>query len=118
MPLKAIPKGLCPPAQGCEPASYPGISRNPRLNPAVVAAAATNRVLENGSGVAIGDFDGDGRPDIFLCSLEGRNALYRNLGDWRFEDVTLKAGIDATNYVCRGAVFADVNGDGWLDLLI
>ncbi len=81
-------------------------------------AGATNRVLENGSGVAIGDFDGDGRPDIFLCSLEGRNALYRNLGDWRFEDVTLKAGIDGTNYVCRGAVFADVNGDGWLDLLI
>src|ERR1043166_3812962 len=79
---------------------------------------AANRVLENGSGVAVGDFDGDGRPDIFLCSLQGRNALYRNLGGWRFEDVTLKAGVDATNYVCRGAVFADLNGDGWPDLLI
>ena len=82
------------------------------------AASAANRILEDGSGVAIGDFDGDGRPDIFLCSLEGRNALYRNPGGWRFEDVTARAGIDATNYVCRGAVFADINGDGWLDLLI
>jgi hypothetical protein len=82
------------------------------------AASAHNRILENGSGVAIGDFDGDGRPDVFLCSLTGRNALYRNLGDWKFEDVTAAAGVVATNYVCRGAVFADLNGDGWLDLLI
>ena len=59
-----------------------------------------------------------GVPDIFLCSLQGRNALYRNLGDWRFEDVTRPAGIDATNYICRGAVFADIDGDGKLDLLI
>src|SRR5438876_4252813 len=81
-------------------------------------SSAANRVLENGSGLAVGDFDGDGRPDVFLCSLQGRNALYRNLGQWRFEDVTARAGLDATNYVCRGAVFADLNGDGWLDLLI
>ncbi len=81
-------------------------------------SSAANRVLENGSGVAVGDFDRDGRPDIFLCSLRGANALYRNLGGWRFEEVSLQAGINATNYVCRGAVFADVNGDGWLDLLI
>jgi len=43
MPLKAIPKGLCPPAQGCEPASYPGISCKPPLNPnGVVAVLATH----------------------------------------------------------------------------
>src|SRR2546425_6451182 len=42
LPLKAIPKGLCPPAQGCEPASHPGISCKPSLNPnGVVAALAT-----------------------------------------------------------------------------
>jgi hypothetical protein len=81
-------------------------------------SSAANRVLENGSGVAVGDFDNDGRPDIFLCSLTERNALYRNLGGARFEDVTLKTGVAATNYVCRGAVFADINGDGALDLLI
>src|SRR6266576_3542145 len=81
-------------------------------------SSAANRVLENGSGAAIGDFNGDGRPDIFLCSLKGQNMLYQNLGAWRFEEVTLSAGVNATNYVCRGAVFADINGDGWLDLLI
>lgn len=81
-------------------------------------SSATNRVLENGCGVAVGDYDNDGRPDIFLCSLQGRSALYRNLGNWKFADMTLPAGIDVTNYVCRGAVFADLNGDGRLDLLI
>ncbi|MBI4659191.1 MAG: CRTAC1 family protein [Verrucomicrobia bacterium] len=81
-------------------------------------SSAANRVLENGSGVAAGDYDGDGKLDIFLCSLKGRNALYRNLGAWRFEDVTARVGLSATNYVCRGAVFADLDGDRCLDLLI
>ncbi|MST93884.1 MAG: hypothetical protein EXS33_01185 [Pedosphaera sp.] len=77
-----------------------------------------NRVLLNGSGVAAGDFDGDGRPDLFLCSLEGRNTLYKNLGNWKFKDVTAAAGLVCTNRHTRGAVFADVNADGALDLLV
>ena len=81
-------------------------------------SGAANRVLENGGGVAIGDYDGDGRPDIFLCSLKGESRLYRNLGHWHFQDVTGTAGLNLTNYVCRGAVLADVNGDGKLDLLV
>ena len=44
---------------------------------------ASNRVLFNGSGVAVGDFDHDGWPDIYFCSLNGRNTLYKNLGGWR-----------------------------------
>ena len=81
-------------------------------------AQAANRVLENGSGVAVGDFDNDGLPDIFLCGLHGRNALYKNLGGFKFKDVTAESGILCHNPFCRGAVFADVNGDGNLDLLI
>jgi len=77
-----------------------------------------NRVLFNGSGVAIGDIDHDGRPDIFFCSLDGHNALYRNLGGFKFKDITEGSGIVCTNHFCRGAVFADINGDGHLDLLI
>jgi hypothetical protein len=81
-------------------------------------AVAANRVLANGSGVAIGDVDGDGLPDIFLCSLDGHNALYQNLGGFKFKDVTAASGINCGNRICRGAVFADINGDGWLDLLV
>src|SRR5207237_7596327 len=79
---------------------------------------AANRVLYNDSGVAVGDFDNDGLPDIFLCGLDIPNALYKNLGNWKFKDVTPDAGLTFTNKYYRGAVFADVNGDGFLDLLI
>lgn len=78
----------------------------------------SNRVLFNGSGVAVGDFDKDGLPDIYFCSLQGQNRLYKNLGNWKFKDVTEGSGIICTNQNYRGAVFADVNGDTWLDLLI
>ncbi len=81
-------------------------------------ASAANRTLENGSGVALGDYDQDGWLDIFFCSLEGASALYRNLGAWRFEDVTADVGIDAKGMTCRGAVFADIDGDRRPDLLV
>ena len=79
---------------------------------------ASNRVLYNGSGLAAGDVDGDGRSDLYFCSLQGRNALYKNLGGGKFQDVTAGSGIVCPNQNYRGAVFADVNGDGALDLLI
>ncbi|HZM06220.1 MAG TPA: VCBS repeat-containing protein, partial [Candidatus Saccharimonadales bacterium] len=81
-------------------------------------SAAANRVLEIGSGVAAGDFDGDGLTDLFFCSLSGACKLYRNLGGFRFKDVTAEAGIQCANRICMGAVFADIDGDGKLDLLI
>jgi hypothetical protein len=80
--------------------------------------ASRNQIRLNGSGVALGDVDGDERCDIFLCSLEGRLALYRNLGDWRFTNVTASAGLDLPGNDSTGATFADVDGDGDLDLLV
>ena len=80
--------------------------------------SADNRVLNSGSGVAVGDFDNDGWLDLFFCSLDRRNRLFRNRGHWRFEDVTLQAGLDFEPLFYRAAVFADINGDGWLDLLV
>lgn len=82
------------------------------------ARAAENQIRLNGSGVALGDVDGDGLCDIYLCGLENRNALYRNLGNWRFKDVTEEAGVACEGQYSTGAVLADVNGDGALDLLV
>ncbi len=79
---------------------------------------AANRVLFNGSGVALGDFDRDGRSDIFICGMDTPNALFRNLGDWKFKEVTRESGLAFDGKFYRGAVFADLNGDDWLDLLI
>jgi hypothetical protein len=82
------------------------------------ASAAANQVLQNGSGVALGDVDGDGWCDVYLCRLEGPNALYRNLGDWKFEEVTGKAGVACEGDMSTGAVLADLDGDADLDLLV
>ncbi|HET9513391.1 MAG TPA: VCBS repeat-containing protein, partial [Gemmatimonadales bacterium] len=56
-----------------------------------------NRILVQGGGVALGDVDHDGRVDIFLCRTDGPNALFRNLGNWRFEDITATAGVAAAD---------------------
>jgi hypothetical protein len=77
-----------------------------------------NRYLGQGAGVAIGDVDGDGLPDVFLARTEGCNALYRNLGGWKFEDIAGAAGVSACDRHTSGTAFADVDGDGDLDLIL
>ncbi|HMB90185.1 MAG TPA: CRTAC1 family protein, partial [Rhodothermales bacterium] len=79
---------------------------------------ALNRHRMHGSGVAVGDVDGDGLPDIYFARLDGPNVLYRNLGDWRFEDITDRAGVAAPNRFSTGVTFADIDGDDDLDLLV
>src|SRR5881296_1102865 len=78
----------------------------------------TNRNLLSGSGVAAGDVDGDGLVDLYFCGLDNNNVLYRNRGNWKFEDVTASADVACSNQYSTGAVFADVDGDGDLDLLV
>src|SRR5688572_27854469 len=63
----------------------------------------TNQIFLNGSGVACGDVDGDGWPDLYLCALEAGNRLFRNLGEWRFEDVTQQSGVALPNVASTAA---------------
>jgi hypothetical protein len=96
-----------------------------------------------GTGVAVGDYDNDGRPDLFVVSKTEGCRLFRNLDNWKFEDVTEKAGLRAAAGVLeqglawmkrsvggdneaahpvepwqQGATFVDVNNDGWLDIYV
>jgi tetratricopeptide (TPR) repeat protein len=70
-----------------------------------------------GHGVAVGDFDNDGRPDLFVTRWHAY-ALYHNRGDGTFEDVTEKAGLGGDRGWSTSAVFADLDGDGDLDLYV
>jgi hypothetical protein len=75
-----------------------------------------------GTGIAIGDYDNDGRPDIFVVAKTRSCRLFRNLGNWKFEDVTAKAEVGDTGTAAaewkQGATFVDVNNDGLLDIYV
>ncbi|HEX5220096.1 MAG TPA: FG-GAP-like repeat-containing protein [Verrucomicrobiae bacterium] len=82
----------------------------------VVARRSIHTLIANG--LAAGDVDGDGWCDLYFCSSDGTNALYRNLGNWKFDDITAKADVACSGQQSIGATLADVNGDGSLDLIV
>jgi hypothetical protein len=90
--------------------------RNPVPRFVDVTAASGIRATGYGMGVATGDFDNDGRVDLYISNF-GSNQLWHNNGDGTFTDVTARAGVDDPRW-SSGATFVDLDRDGWLDLYV
>jgi hypothetical protein len=75
-------------------------------------------LYDHGCGVAVGDFDGDGRDDVYFCNQLGPNALYHNNGDGTFTDVAQKAGVALGDRVCVAATWADYLNEGRQSLFV
>ena len=100
------------------PSSATGISFSNDVQYTEELNVYTFRNFYNGGGVGIGDINNDGLPDIFFCGNLKSNKLYLNKGNFKFEDITDKAGLNSEGVWSTGVTFADVNGDGLLDIYV
>ena len=100
------------------PSSYTGIHFENRLQETSDLNVFTYRNYYNGGGVATGDLTGDGKPEVMLTSNQHGNRLYLNKGNFQFQDITAEAGVGGKGLWATGVTFADVNGDGLLDIYV
>ena len=112
-------------ATGARPGAQPSLAlyhneTSPRGEPRFrdVTAGSGLEVALYGMGVAVGDYDNDGLPDLYVTAV-GRNRLFRNLGNGRFEDVTASTGVGGSEKQwSTAAAWMDIDNDGDLDLLV
>jgi hypothetical protein len=73
--------------------------------------------IYNGGGVGVGDFNGDGKPDVFFAGNQVTSRLYLNKGDFTFDDITKQAGLTTRTW-CTGVAVVDINQDGRQDIYV
>src|SRR5260221_5103270 len=78
----------------------------------------TYEYIYNGGGVSISDFNNDGLQDVFFSGNQIGNTLYLNKGDFHFEDITSRAGVNVPGRWNSGVAVADINSDGWMDIYV
>ena len=100
------------------PPEHTGISFNNVITETNDLSILDYLYFYNGGGVAIGDINNDGLPDIFLSGNQVKNKLYLNKGQLKFEDITAKAGVSGNSSWNTGVAMGDVNGDGLLDIYV
>ena len=100
------------------PASETGVTFSNRITENDTMNIIDFEYVYNGGGVAMGDFDNDGRTDVFFTGNQVPNRLYMNrttpgTNNLKFDDITPKAGLDNKGRWCSGVAVVDINNDGW-----
>jgi hypothetical protein len=106
--------------QGFESLSsgYTGVDFNNYLEESEDLNVLNYTYFYNGGGVAIGDLNNDGLPDLVFTGNMVRNKIFLNKGEMKFEDITTTSGIADKQGWCTGVTLVDINNDGWLDIYI
>ncbi len=99
------------------PASYTGINFINIIKEEKFTKSTMNEFGYMGGGIGIGDFNNDGRKDIFFCGNQVSSQLYLNVGDNKFENITTKAGLQTSIWI-TGVSVIDINNDGYDDLFL
>ena len=100
------------------PSSYTGITFRNDIQENNNLYYYTYEYLYIGSGVSTGDINNDGLQDIYFCATTGFNKLYLNTGNMQFKDISETAGISGELGIKTGVNMIDINGDGWLDIVV